>query len=194
VAVHEVDLHVTPRTEAEYPCGTLLAEVLAPEPVGRLLFADHCPNFQLDFEHERELRAATAARAIEELAGQRRHHVVVAGDFNTNPDAASGRFWRGLQSLDGVSVCYRDAWEAVHPGQDGHIFTPENPLLVEGTWPQERGRRIDQVMVRCVDHGPTLDVAACERIFDRPVDGVWASDHFGVVADLVRAPAPTVIS
>jgi len=22
------------------------------------------------------------------------------------------------------------------------------------------------------------------RIFDEPVDGVWASDHFGVVADL----------
>jgi hypothetical protein len=27
-------------------------------------------------------------------------------------------------------------------------------------------------------------VVACERLFDRPVDGVWASDHFGVVADL----------
>jgi hypothetical protein len=27
-------------------------------------------------------------------------------------------------------------------------------------------------------------VVACERIFDQPVDGVWASDHFGVVADL----------
>jgi hypothetical protein len=23
----------------------------------------------------------------------------------------------------------------------------------------------------------------CERIFDEPVDGVWASDHFGVMAD-----------
>ena len=44
-------------------------------------------------------------------------------------------------------------------------------------------------MVRCVDHGPTLDVSSCERIFDKPVDGVWASDHFGVVADLALAGA-----
>jgi hypothetical protein len=38
--------------------------------------------------------------------------------------------------------------------------------------------------VRCVERGPALDVSACARIFDEPVDGVWASDHFGVVADL----------
>jgi hypothetical protein len=44
-------------------------------------------------------------------------------------------------------------------------------------------------MVRCVDHGPTLDVSCCERIFDKPVDGVWASDHFGVVVDLALAGA-----
>jgi hypothetical protein len=39
-------------------------------------------------------------------------------------------------------------------------------------------------MVRCSDHGPTLDVKACQRIFDEPADGVWGSDHFGVLADL----------
>jgi hypothetical protein len=42
----------------------------------------------------------------------------------------------------------------------------------------------DYVFVHCVEQGPTLDVSACERIFDKPVDGVWASDHVGVVADL----------
>jgi endonuclease/exonuclease/phosphatase family metal-dependent hydrolase len=126
----------------------------------------------------------TAARAIEELVGRRRLHVIVAGDFDTIPEAASVRFWRGRQSLEGTSVCYRDAWESIHPDDPGHTFTPDNPLLSEGTWPQERGRRIDYVMVRCVDHGPTLHVGACARIFDQPVDGVWATDHFGVVADL----------
>jgi hypothetical protein len=33
--------------------------------------------------------------------------------------------------------------------------------------------------------GPTLEIAACERVFDEPVNGVWASDHFGLIADLV---------
>jgi endonuclease/exonuclease/phosphatase family metal-dependent hydrolase len=182
--VHEVDLRVTPRAQGEFPCGALIAEVMAPDPVGELLLVNHFPHFQLDFEHERERQAVTAARAVEELVGRRRRHVVVAGDFDAAPDAASARFWRGRQSLDGTSVCYRDAWESTHPGDPGHTFTTDNPLLSQGTWPQEPGRRIDYVLVRCRDHGPTLDVVACARVFDQPVDGVWATDHFGVVADL----------
>ena len=59
-----------------------------------------------------------------------------------------------------------------------------------GDWALELGRRIDYVFVRCVEHGPTLDVVSCERAFAEPVDGVWASDHFGVVADLA-VPAPS---
>jgi hypothetical protein len=31
------------------------------------------------------------------------------------------------------------------------------------------------------------DVRRCDLIFDEPVGGVWASDHFGLVADLERA-------
>ena len=34
--------------------------------------------------------------------------------------------------------------------------------------------------------GTALDIAACERIFDEPVNGIWASDHFGLVADLAH--------
>lgn len=192
--VHEVDLHVTPRTQGEFPCGALVAEVMAPDPVGPLLLVNHFPQFGLDFERERELQAVTAARAVEELVGSRRLHVVVAGDFDAAPDAASVRFWGGRQSLDGTSVCYRDAWESTHPDDPGHTFTADNPLLSEGTWPQELGRRIDYIMIRCRDHGPTLDVAACARIFDQPLDGVWATDHFGVVADLALPKATPGVS
>jgi endonuclease/exonuclease/phosphatase family metal-dependent hydrolase len=196
-AVHEVDLYVTPRT-AGFACMTLVAEVLAPDPVGPLLFVDNNPNFQLDFELERELQAVAAARFIEELVGGRRVHVVLAGDFDAYPDAASVRFWRGRQSLGGMSVCYRNAWEAIHPGDPGHTFTPRNPLVpssrnpmvVDGETPLELGRRIDHVMVRCGHQGPTLDVADCQLLFDQPVNGVWASDHFGVVADLVVPARP----
>jgi hypothetical protein len=89
-----------------------------------------------------------------------------------------------LRRLRRPFVCYRDAWESTHPGESGHTFTPRNPLVAGGEMPLELARRIDYVMVRCEDHGPTLDVSSCERIFDEPVGGVWASDHFGVVADL----------
>ena len=190
--VREADLHLTPRT-AGFPCVTLLAEVLAPGPVGRLLFVNHLPSFQLGFEMERELQAVAAARAIEEFAGDRDIHVVLTGDFDAVPDAASVRLWSGRQSLGGMSVCYRDAWESTHAGVAGHTFSPtnplvgssRNPLVVDGETAIEPGRRIDYVFVRCGDHGPTLDVSACDLVFDKPVAGVWASDHFGVLADLV---------
>ncbi len=118
-------------------------------------------------------------------------HVVLAGDLDAPPDAASVRFWRGLQSLDGVSVCYVDAWEAARPDDSGHTFSPRNPEVSGGEMPLERGRRIDYVFVRSGVHGPTLDITACSLAFDTPVEGIWPSDHFGVVADLsVPARAP----
>jgi endonuclease/exonuclease/phosphatase family metal-dependent hydrolase len=179
--VHEVDLKVTPRT-ADFACTTLIAEIQAPGPFAPLVFANHVPNWQLHFEHERELQALAAARFLEELAGDRDVHVVLAGDFTSDPDAANVRFISGRQSLDGTSVCYRDAWESIHPGEPGETFTPANPLLFDWDWPF---RRLDYVFVRCGLHGgPTLEITACERIFDQPHDGVWASDHFGVYADL----------
>jgi hypothetical protein len=94
------------------------------------------------------------------------------------------RFWTGRQSLHGRSVAYRDAWESVHPDEPGHTFTAANPLVRAGEMSLELGRRIDYIMVRCRTHGPTLVVAGCRRLFDRPVNGVWASDHFGLLADL----------
>jgi endonuclease/exonuclease/phosphatase family metal-dependent hydrolase len=183
----EPDLNVTPRT-ADFACGAIIAEVFAPEPVGPLLFVNHLPNWQLTHEHERELQTAIVGRAIEEIAERREglRHVVLAGDLDATPEAASVRFWRGLQSLEGISVCYRDAWGSTHPEEPGHTFTAENPLVTAENWEWELelGRRIDHIFVRCSDHGPTLDIRACERIFDEPVGGVWGSDHFGLCADL----------
>ena len=190
--VQEVDLRVTPRVYPhEYVGRSTAAEVLAPEPIGPLLLVNHKPSGQLGFEHERELQAVAASRFVEELVGKREvSYVVLAGYFDATPDAASVRFWRRLQSLGGTSVCYRDAWESAHPGVPGQTFSPRNPLVTSGNWPFELGRRIDYVMVRCTDYGPTLDITACERIFDEPIEGVLASDHFGIVAELA-IPGPS---
>jgi len=179
--VREVDLHLTPRT-ADFPCTTLIAEIDAPDPIGPLLFVNHFPSWQPGFEYERELQTVAAARVVEELVGRGARHAILAGDFDAVPETTSIRFWTGRHSLEGMSVCYRDAWESLHPDEPGHTFSPRNPLVP--AWVLERGRRIDYILVRFGDHAPTLDVTACELVFDKPVDGVWASDHFGMVADL----------
>jgi endonuclease/exonuclease/phosphatase family metal-dependent hydrolase len=185
--VHEHDLHVTARTVG-FACGVIAAEIVVPEPIGPLLFVYHNPSWNLAFAYERELQAVAAARFIEALVGERHLHVVVAADLDADPDSSSARFWTGRQSLDGMSVCYRDAWESKHAGDPGDTFgVPENPLVVDWDWPF---RRIDYIFVRCGEHGgPTLEIIACERAFAEPVAGVWASDHFGVYADLA-VPTP----
>jgi hypothetical protein len=38
--------------------------------------------------------------------------------------------------------------------------------------------------VRVLTQNLWIDGTTCELVFDKPVDGAWASDHFGVVADL----------
>ncbi|WP_165970050.1 endonuclease/exonuclease/phosphatase family protein [Nonomuraea terrae] len=173
---------VTERVDlSEFAGWACAAEIPGPEP---LLFVNHKPSFRLGHERERELQAVRTATLIEEMLGGRDLHVVVAGDFDATPDSAGVRFWSGLQSLEGMSVAYRDLWDWARPHDPGHTFTPVNPLVRAGNWPLETGRRIDYLFVRCRGNGPTLRLRDCRRIFDEPVAGVWASDHFGLVADL----------
>ncbi|GAA1546215.1 endonuclease/exonuclease/phosphatase family protein [Kribbella lupini] len=183
--VREVDHLVTDRVDPDdFPGRSTLAEF--DTPVGRVLLAHHKPNWQVPYERERELQAVDAARAIEQaVAGRPDVHVVLAGDFDARPETASIRFWTGRQSLGDLSVNYQDAWEFAHRDEPGHTFTIENPLIVaEADWSRIPPRRIDYLMVRCDDRGPTLRINSCERLLAQPVDGVHASDHFGVIADL----------
>jgi endonuclease/exonuclease/phosphatase family metal-dependent hydrolase len=169
---------------------TVVVEVDGPE--GPVVIAHHKPSWQRDREREREVQAVAAARFVEGVVDSRPDlPVLLLGDLDAGPDTASIRFLTGRQSLDGTSVRYEDAWEAVHPDEAGHTFSPRNPLVRAGEMPLERGRRIDHVMVRSGPHGPLLDVADCRLVLDEPVDGVWASDHFGVVADLRPPPHPS---
>lgn len=180
--VAEIDLGVTSRTTDA--CTALVAHVAAPEPFGEIVAVNHFPDWQLDHEHERELQAVATARHVERLVRDGGPHVIVAGDFDASPEAASLRFWTGRQSLEQTSVCYRDAWESVHPGEPGHTFTPTNPLMGAANWDWPY-RRIDYILVRCGRHGgPTLAVADCSIAFGRRDGEVCASDHFGLIADL----------
>lgn len=189
-AVHELDLNVTARCGG-FPAGTLVAEVQAPDPVGSILFVNHFPHWQLNFERERELQAVAAAQFVEEQVQRSSRQVVLVGDFDADPEASSIRFWSGRQSLGDISVCYRDAWGSTHPDDPGHTFTPASSVVKEEVvknmrpfrdWPF---RRIDYIFVRFGAHGgQAMDIVACARIFDKPVDGVWASDHFGLITDL----------
>jgi endonuclease/exonuclease/phosphatase family metal-dependent hydrolase len=186
--VRELDQQLTPRT-ADFPATTLLAEIEAPDRFGKLLFVNHLPSWKPQHELERELQTVGAVTAIEAIVNERPMHVVLAGDLDAVPEAASIRFLRGLQSLGGLSVCYRDTWPTTHPHHPGHTFTVSNPLVMQDSdVRQELSRRIDYIFVRCDEYGPTLEIASCALAFAEPVGAVWASDHFGLFAALNPPP------
>ena len=183
-AVTTLDIPLTASPQDPMRATAVAAEVLLPAPIGPLLAVHHRGTYHLDREHIREQQAVATARFIEDLVADRPDlPVILLGDLNADSAAASIRFLTGRQSLHGISVRYEDAWPAIHPGETGHTFTPSNPLVRAGQMPLERGRRIDYIMIRSGPLGPPLDVVDCRLIFTEPVDGRWASDHYGVAAD-----------
>lgn len=188
--VLEIDLNVTERT-GDFACTCLVTEILAPSPLGRIWVAKHFPDYQLDHERERRLQTVKVARRLEQLVRDKPGHVIVAGDLDADPAADSLRFWTGRHVIDDLSVTYRSATEAVHPGESLETYLPENPHQVDPDWPF---RAIDHVLVRCGPAGPTLLARSCERVFDTAT--TTASDHYGLVVDYEppgsEAPAPAV--
>jgi endonuclease/exonuclease/phosphatase family metal-dependent hydrolase len=175
----ELELKPVSNRTAAFNCTTLIATTEAPAPFGNVAIANHFPDYQPDHEYERERQTAIAAGALRRYAATN-DHVLLMGDLDAEVDSDSLRFLSGKRSHAGTSVCYVNAFDAVHPGKPGHTFTPDNPLCPRH-WPF---RRIDHIFIRCGPNGqPTLGIVDCTVILDQPVDGVWPSDHFGVMAD-----------
>jgi endonuclease/exonuclease/phosphatase family metal-dependent hydrolase len=170
----------------DVPWATVAVTVPLPD-VGDVLFIGTTMSWRLEAESARERQVV----ALTDLDARHRTDLptIIAGDFNAAPDAASIRYLTGLQSLDGRSVQYHDAWAVAGDGP-GHTWTVDNPVtrsVVDQIVRQpEHRRRIDYVFVGSWHAHPKAHarVEAAGLVLDEPVDGVWASDHFGVVADL----------
>lgn len=180
--VRELDLRVGPRT-VDFPASAQIADIHWPFSDRPLLVVNHKPSWKTHLEYERGRQAVLTANFVEEIVHRTGQQVVLAGDFDAMPASACLRFLRGLETLDGTSVAYRDAWELTHGDEPGPTFAPSvMPLLTE-SWGNDVDRRIDYILIRCTGgHGPGMRVTECERALDTPVDGVWGSDHFGVTA------------
>lgn len=92
--------------------------------------------------------------------------VLVAGDFNAPADAPE---------FAALAAQFGDAYDTLHPaaGQTAFEHSTLNPFLLPPL-------RVDHVWFDTSRFEPV----EATRLFDRPRDGVWASDHFGVLARL----------
>ena len=114
---------------------------------------------------------------------------VLGGDLNAAPDCDEIRFLRGRHTLDGRRTYWQDAWLAARGDEPGWTWARGNPMTA---WLRflELDRRIDYLFVRQERRDGRGRVLDAGLILDAPdADGTWASDHFGVVADIAVTPA-----
>ncbi len=114
---------------------------------------------------------------------------VVTGDFNAEPDFDEMRLIRGYQTAPAVpGQVLLDAWRFA------------DPALPQGTWDIRTPEAVNfGGRPSCVDHilvgppGPDSRgwVRTVRRTGDRPVAGVWPSDHAAVLAEL-SPPGPSL--
>ena len=87
---------------------------------------------------------------------------------------------RSTTSLNGGSVYYQDAWRVAGGRGPGFTWDNRNPYahIV-----REPDRRIDYVFAGWRHDGKGR-VESARVICDRALTGTFASDHFGLVADI----------
>jgi endonuclease/exonuclease/phosphatase family metal-dependent hydrolase len=150
------------------------------------------PFFTCHFSWEMWLspRREAQAVALDEFVQARPGDLppIVTGDFNASPDTATIRFLTGRTSLLGRGTFYRDAWARRHQHEDGHTWSDRNPYAVRWI---ERNRRLDYVFVGRIRDDGWGAILDCRVVCDLPgPDGVFASDHFGVYAEIGIASSP----
>jgi endonuclease/exonuclease/phosphatase family metal-dependent hydrolase len=149
-------------------------------PVGKIPFFSTHLNWKFDESNIRQLQVRCIARFVESTATADAYPALVVGDFNAEPDSDEIRFMRGLGSLGGSSVHFHDAY--------GHVgVAPGVTFARRNTFAgllREPDRRIDYVWVRGGDERFRGEPLAARVAWGEPDGEVFASDHFGVIAEL----------
>lgn len=156
-----------------------LTAVLIESPAGRLPVLTTHLDWEFHHGHVRERQVLALDAFAREWAGEGDLPAVLLGDFNAHPDSNEIRFLRGLASLEGRSTYFQDAWEA--GSGSGYTWDNRNRFAAYA-W--EPDRRIDYVLVGPPDRDGRGRVESARLAFEAPVGDVFASDHFGVIADL----------
>ncbi len=100
---------------------------------------------------------------------------VILGDLNAGPDTPSVRYLR-----EKLKWC--DTFEAKNPGGPGRTWDYRNPYA-EAEREKMAERRIDFIFIR-ERAGLLKNIKSSKVVFDQPsAEGVWPSDHFGVMTE-----------
>lgn len=136
-------------------------------------------DWRLDHSHIRSRQLQEICHWAREL-GDLFHPLIMCGDFNSTPDSDELRPLVGLGPVHAPNMIFYDA-VAMSDIEDTATYSQRNPFAAIGMYPE---RQLDHVFSQWPKaHGVGHPVGA-EIIGTNAVDGLYASDHFGVVADL----------
>jgi endonuclease/exonuclease/phosphatase family metal-dependent hydrolase len=115
---------------------------------------------------------------------------ILCGDFNAEPDSDEIRFLSSLTVLEGRAAYYQDAWRVAGHGPGYTQDWRTNPIAAALN---VHRKRIDYVFVgdpfsRAGGAGRVLDARLA---FHVPLTGTVASDHAGLVVDVLWPDRPT---
>jgi len=122
---------------------------------------------------------------VEELTTRDRNiPPVLLGDLNATPYDEDMRVVTGKVPEAGVGLVFSDAWETLHGPEGGWTFDMRDNPWLQGTPPGGR-YRIDHVLAAVSpDYLRSWRVEDAGRFGLEEHDGVVASDHYGIYADL----------
>jgi len=146
-------------------------------------------HYRLDDGIAREKQVLAIEQAVRDCGrGDSDPPQILCGDFNAPPDSDEIRFLRGLTTLGGRRTHFQDAWQRVCPDQPGITWSSENPQT-RPLRSLDVDRRIDYVFVTTRRRDGRATVLDARVVLDeRDQDGLCASDHFGVLAEVQIAP------
>lgn len=95
--------------------------------------------------------------------------IFLAGDFNSTPDYLAMRFLRGEADYGGERGTLTDSWLQFNASDPGFTYPSDQPT-----------QRIDYIYSLPGNLGAAT-VVSCKHVLDAPVDGIYPSDHVGVL-------------
>jgi endonuclease/exonuclease/phosphatase family metal-dependent hydrolase len=152
-------------------------------PFGRVSFTSTHLNWRLDHGAIRERQVVALCDFVRQSATGADLPPILVGDFNAEPDSTEIRWVKGLHAIEGRSVAFVDAWAAAGGPGAGHTWCNRNAYARRAVEPD---RRIDYVFVGLPDRKKRGigRIERCIVVCDEEKNGVWASDHFGVLAEI----------
>jgi endonuclease/exonuclease/phosphatase family metal-dependent hydrolase len=109
---------------------------------------------------------------------------ILCGDFNAEADSDEIRFLKSLATIDGRSTYYQEAWQAT--AQTGLGLTADPRVNPTARYLNVPPKRIDYIFAGDAFYHPDGAglITHVEVCFNEPRTGVYASDHFGLMAEI----------